>query len=244
MSDMHERTRILIGEHGLARLAASHVLIAGLGGVGGAAAEACARAGVGRITLLDHDVVDISNLNRQIIALHSNLGQPKARVAAERLRDINPAADITVLEDFLHPDNADALLSPLRPDAVLDCIDSVVCKAALVHACQRQRILAASSLGAGGRTDVTRVRIARLDETQGCGLARALRRQLRRRGARLDHPVVHSGEPARNALPHRPPAPGARPRATNGTVSWMPNLFGFMLAGYVLEQLAGQAPEQ
>ncbi len=236
MSDMHERTRILLGDDGLKRLAGMHVLIAGLGGVGGAAAEACARAGVGRITLLDHDRVDISNLNRQLIALHSNLGRPKAQVALERLRDIHPQADIQALDDFLHPDNAESLLGRLQPDYVLDCIDSVVCKAALVDAGQRLGVRVASSLGAGGRTDVSRVRVTLLSRTQGCGLARALRRLLRRRGASLEHPVVFSDEPARNALPHREPAPGARPRAINGTVSWMPNLFGFMLAGFALNQ--------
>jgi len=236
---LHERTHILLGDDGLAKLAKKHVLIVGLGGVGGAATEAIARIGIGRITLLDHDVVGLSNLNRQLITLQSNIGQKKTAVAAERVASINPEIHVAIHDDFIHPENVDELLAQYQPDYVLDCIDSVVCKAALVAACQKAGIPVMTSLGAGGRIDVTKAEITTLDKTHTCGLARALRGRLRKLGASLDYPVVYSSEPAINALPHEaiPGDPNARPRATNGTISYLPNIFGFMTAGYAIQQM-------
>ncbi|MBK8534677.1 MAG: ThiF family adenylyltransferase, partial [Candidatus Competibacteraceae bacterium] len=130
MSDPHARTEILIGAEGLARLRAAHVLVAGLGGVGGYAAEALGRAGVGCLTLLDHDTVAPSNLNRQLLALHSTLGQSKVSVMAARLRDIDPTLELTLIGDFLQASGAEALLTAARYDYVADCIDSIACKAA------------------------------------------------------------------------------------------------------------------
>ncbi len=236
---LHERTHILIGEHGLKNLMDKHVLIIGLGGVGGAATEAIARIGVGKITLLDHDVVSLSNLNRQLIALQSNIGDKKTAVAAKRIADINPDAQITIIDDFIHPDNVDALLAEHQPDYVLDCIDSVTCKAALIAACQNAGIAIVTSLGAGGRFDVSKAEVTTLKKTHTCGLARALRARLRKIGGSLDHPVIFSSEPAINASSHQPiPGdPDARPRATNGTISYLPNIFGFMLAGYAIQQM-------
>lgn len=241
MHDIHERTRILIGEEGLARLAGCHLLVVGLGGVGGAAVEAVVRAGIGNVTLIDHDTVAASNLNRQLITLQSNIGQAKTAVAAARMGDINPDCALRIHEGFLHPDNVEATLQEYRPDYVLDCIDSIACKAALVATCQRLGIPVASSLGAGGRTDVSKAEVTTLARTHTCGLARELRMKLRKLGASLDYPVVFSSEKGINALPHQPIAgdPNARPRATNGTISYLPNLFGFMLAGYVIRQLLG-----
>ena len=238
-SVLHERTHILIGEQGLKKLMAKHVLIIGLGGVGGAATEAMARIGVGKITLLDHDTVGLSNLNRQLIALQSNIGDQKTAVAAERIASINPNIKVNIHDDFIHPENVDELLAVYKPDYVLDCIDSIVCKAALVHACQQANIPVITALGAGGRLDVSKVEVTTLKKTHTCGLARALRAQLRKRGAELNYPVVFSSEPAVNALPHEaiPGDPDARPRATNGTISYLPNIFGFMTAGYAIQQM-------
>jgi tRNA A37 threonylcarbamoyladenosine dehydratase len=252
------RTEILIGAEGLARLRAAHILVAGLGGVGGYVAEALGRAGIGRLTLLDHDVVSPSNLNRQLLALHSTLGRPKVEVMAERLRDIDPAIELTLIGDFLQPEAAEALVAapPLTPgpsptcgearrppyDYVADCIDSIACKAALVAACHHHGIPVISALGAGNCLDVSRVRVARLDQTQVCPLARELRRRLRELGAPLDYPVIYSNEPRRPPLPHQPvggDTPG-RPRAVNGTISYMPALFGVMLAGFIIRQLLGE----
>jgi len=236
---LHERTHILIGEQGLQNLMNKHVMIIGLGGVGGAASEAIARIGVGKITLLDHDVVGLSNLNRQLIALQSNIGDKKTAVAAERIANINPDTTVNIHDDFIHPENVDALLAFYKPDYVLDCIDSIVCKAALVYACQQANIPVITALGAGGRIDVTKAEVTTLKKTHTCGLARALRGHLRKLGGDLNYPVVFSSEKAINALPHEPipGEPDARPRATNGTISYLPNIFGFMVAGYAIQQM-------
>jgi len=238
-SPFYERSGILIGKEGLQKLASKHVLIVGLGGVGGAATEAMARIGVGTITLLDHDVVGLSNLNRQLITLQNNIGEKKTAVAAERIASINPDTKVNIHDGFIHPENVAALLAEMKPDYVLDCIDSVVCKAALVFACQQANIPVVTALGAGGRIDVSKVEITTLNKTEICGLARALRGRLRKLGGNLKYPVVFSSEPAINALPHEPiPGdPNARPRAINGTISYLPNIFGFMTAGYAIQQM-------
>ncbi len=242
MAHPQSRTEILIGAEGLARLRAAHVLVAGLGGVGGYAAEALGRAGVGRLTLLDHDVVALSNLNRQLLALHSTLGQPKVEVMAARLRDIDPMLELTLVGDFLQPDRAEDLVLAARYDYVADCIDSIACKAALVAACLRHGVSVISALGAGNCLDVRRARVTRLNQTQVCPLARELRRKLREMDAPLNYPVIYSDEPRRPPLPHQPvdgDTPG-RPRAVNGTISYMPALFGVMLAGFIIRRLLGE----
>lgn len=233
-----ERTAILVGAAGLERLRGARVLVAGLGGVGGAAAEALARAGVGHMTLLDHDIVAPSNLNRQIIALHSTIGRGKTAVMAERLRDINPAVELDLRSRFLRPEDAPELMAEQPYDYVLDCIDSIACKAALVLAAQQAGRAVVSSMGAGGRIDPTRIRVAQLNQTAGCGLAREMRKTLKRLGGRLNYPVVYSDEVAVKGLPHQPvDDPAGRPRAVNGTISYLPALFGFTLGGYVVKSL-------
>lgn len=242
MDDWQQRTRIVLGDEGMQRLARAHVLIAGVGGVGGAVAEAVGRAGVGTITLLDHDTVGLSNLNRQLVALHSTLGRYKAEAMAERLRDIRPDAQINARVAFVRQDDADALIAEGGFDLVIDCIDSIACKAALIHACQTHAVPVYSSLGAGGRLDVSKVGVSSLNQTHTCALARELRRALRERGASLNSPVVYSWETPIKALPHEPVSgdtPG-RARAVNGTISYMPNLFGMMLAGAALKGLLDQ----
>lgn len=239
MSRAQERTEILIGAEGLKFLAARHILIVGIGGVGGAAAEAVARAGVGGITLVDHDKVGLSNMNRQLVCTTATIGIDKAKAMGERLLTINPDLRLNAHVGFLNKENVELFLSAGGFDFVLDCIDSVACKAELVSACQRLDIPVASSLGAGGRLDVTRAEITTLDKTYNCGLAVNLRRKLRCKGMRLDYPVVFSGEYPIKPLPQQPVEsnPMALPRAVNGTISYMPNLFGFMLAGYAINVL-------
>jgi tRNA A37 threonylcarbamoyladenosine dehydratase len=242
MSYPQARTEILIGADGLARLRAAHVLVAGLGGVGGHVSEALGRAGIGRLTLLDHDVVSPSNLNRQLLALHSTLGRPKVEVMAERLRDIDPTLEAILIGEFLRPDAVEALVTAAPYDYVADCIDSIACKAALVAACHHHGVPVISALGAGNCLDVSRVRVAQLSQTQMCPLARELRRRLRELDASLAYPVIYSDEPRRQPLPHQPvggDAPG-RPRAVNGTISYMPALFGIVLAGYIVRRLLGE----
>ncbi len=238
IEDAFSRTEILLEER-LPVLCDHHVLIAGLGGVGAYVAENLVRAGIQRLTILDHDVVSPSNLNRQLLALHSTLGQKKTEVMAARLRDINPDIELTVLDEFLYQSEADAFVAAHPCDYVIDCIDSIACKAALIAACLEQDIPVASSMGAGNRLDVTQVKITTLNQTHGCALARGLRRSLRKMGIKANHPVVYSTEVAAQALPHQPLGEGivGRARAVNGTISYLPALFGVMLAGVVIQRL-------
>jgi len=230
------RTEILIGQHGLDTLQRKHVLVAGLGGVGSYAAEALVRAGIGCITLLDHDTVSPSNINRQLVALQSTIGQPKVDVMATRLRDINPAIQLIIQRDFLQASAAETFIADGDYDFVADCIDSIACKAALVAASLGHGTPVISAMGAGNRLEVSRVKVTVLEQTQGCPLAREMRARLRTMGVTLRYPVVYSDEPRHQPLPHQPlegDTPG-RPRAVNGTISYLPPLFGMMLAGVVI----------
>ena len=230
-----ERAEILIGEAGLARLAGKHVFLAGLGGVGSWCAEALARAGVGRLTLVDMDVVAVSNINRQLPALLSTVGRKKAEVMAERIRDIHPDCQLTVLTDFLTPDNIPALL-PADADYVVDCIDSLNCKVALIVEARARGLPVAASMGAGNKLDVTRVKVSDIADTEIDPLARVVRKRLRKRGVDRGVLVVWSDEPGR---PPRPPeaVTQGRARAVNGTIAYLPPLFGLMLAGAVIQRL-------
>ena len=232
---IQERTHILVGDAGISRLSAAHVFLAGLGGVGSYAAEALARAGVGALTLVDHDRVSGSNLNRQLPALHSTLGRKKIEVVAERIHDIEPACRLHLVDDFLAPDNvADHL--PDDCTAVLDAIDSLSAKVALVEEAYGRGLTVVSSMGAGGRLDPTRLRVTDLQQTSVCPLARALRTHLRRRGVGRGVTAVWSEE---DPLPPLPPQEigRGRPRAVNGTVSYMPALFGLTMAGVAIRHI-------
>jgi tRNA A37 threonylcarbamoyladenosine dehydratase len=232
---IHERTRILVGDAGIARLDAAHVFLAGLGGVGSYAAEALARAGVGTLTLVDHDVVSGSNLNRQLPALHSTLGRKKIQVMAERIRDIEPSCRVRLVDDFLDPGNVAEHL----PDAccvVLDAIDSLSAKVALVVEAWQRGLTVVSSMGAGGRLDPARLRVTDLQDTIVCPLARAMRTHLRRRGVARGVVAVWSDEQPIPPLPPEDVGRG-RPRAVNGTVSYMPALFGLTLAGVAIRRI-------
>ncbi|MEY6433792.1 ThiF family adenylyltransferase [Thioalkalicoccus limnaeus] len=233
-----ERTRILVGDAGLERLARAHVLVVGLGGVGAYAAEALARAGVGRLTLVDGDEVAPSNLNRQLLALHSTLGQRKVALAGERIADIQPGCRLTLIDRFIAADEMPGLLAD-RPDQVLDAIDSLTCKLALLETALTSGIPVASSMGAGGRTDPSRLRLGDLMDSRGCPLAREVRQRLRRRGLGRGVLAVWSDEPPRPPLPPEPMSRG-RPRAVNGTISYLPALFGLMLAGEVVRRLLAE----
>lgn len=233
------RTDILIGEAARRFLSEKTMMVAGLGGVGGQAAEALARAGIGHLILLDHDKVSPSNINRQLLALHSNIGQLKTQAAAARLKDINPEIRLTLLEQFLQPDGAEALFAEYRPDYLLDCIDSIACKAAMVKAAQAQKIPVISAMGAGNCLDVSKVGIAKLEKTAACPLAREMRRHMKALRGSLRYPVVYSTEERRQPLPHAPVGGdnSGRARAVNGTISYLPGLFGMMMSGYAINDL-------
>lgn len=230
------RTRILIGDQGVERLRGARVFVAGLGGVGAFAAEALARAGVGELILADGDRVAASNLNRQLCALHSTLGQSKVAVMRQRILDINPACRVTEIETFLSADELPARIDAGGFDQIVDAIDSLSSKLALLGAALDAAIPIASSMGAGGRLDPSRIRSGDLMDSQGCPLARKVRQQLRRRGYERGITAVWSDEPPRPPLPPEPSGRG-RARAVNGTVSYLPGLFGLSLAGIVIQRI-------
>ncbi len=239
MPDSHwqQRTHLLYGAERAARIAAAHVLVVGTGGVGAYAAEMLCRAGVGRLTLLDADAVAESNINRQLPALHSTVGRPKVEVLAERFYDINPAVQLTLRAEYLEAEAAEALLQADRFDFVVDAIDTIRPKVALIAAALRSRTPIVSSMGAGAKTDITQIRFADVWETYHCGLSKSVRKGLTDaglKGRRL--PVVFCAQQAdRNALLA---VEGERnKKTTTGTVSYMPATFGCFLAQYVLEHL-------
>lgn len=238
MQALFERTHILLGDEKLQRLQNARVFIAGLGGVGSFAAEALARMGVGNMTLVDCDVVAPSNINRQLVALNSTVGQSKAGVMAERVRDINPEVKLTMLTGFMNRESFEAHFADNKYDYVLDCIDSLNCKVALVEIAYKLGMNVASSMGAGGKTDPAQIKVGDLHDTMVCHLACKMRKRLKHLSVGTGIRTVYSTEPPLPPLPPEPTSTG-RPRAVNGTVSYMPPLFGFTLAGLVVRDLTG-----
>lgn len=236
MEDWQQRTRLLLGQEKADRLQHAHVLVVGLGGVGAYAAEMICRAGVGRMTIVDADTVQATNLNRQLPALHSTLGQAKADVMAARLRDINPQLELTVVQAFLKDGDIPALLDAAPYDFVVDAIDTLAPKCHLIAETLRRRIKIVSSMGAGAKSDITQVRFADVWDTYHCGLSKAVRKRLQKMGIRHKLPVVFSTEQA------DPKAvlltdDEMNKKSTCGTVSYLPAVFGCYLAEYVIKRL-------
>lgn len=231
-----QRTALLLGDEKMERLRAAHVLVVGLGGVGAYAAEMLCRAGVGRLTIVDADTVQPTNLNRQLPALHSTLGCPKAEVLAERFRDINPDVQLTVVPAFLKDEAIPQLLDAASYDFVVDAIDTLAPKCHLIAEAMRRSLHIVSSMGAGAKSDITQVRFADLWDTYHCGLSKAVRKRLQKMGIRRKLPVVFSTEQA------DPKAvlltdDELNKKSTCGTVSYMPAVFGCYLAEYVIKRL-------
>ena len=173
-----ERTELMFGAEMLARLQQASVLVVGLGGVGAYAAEMIVRAGVGRLVIADSDAVAESNINRQLVALHSTIGRQKAEVLAERLLDINPALQLTVINEYIKDEKTDELLDSQRFDYVVDAIDTLSPKLALIKGCLDRGYPVVSSMGAGGKLDPTRMEIADISKTHHCPLAHMLRKRM------------------------------------------------------------------
>ncbi|WP_455628248.1 tRNA threonylcarbamoyladenosine dehydratase [Parabacteroides chinchillae] len=229
------RTELLLGADRMEYLAKAHVLVVGLGGVGAYAAEQICRAGIGHMTIVDADTVNESNLNRQLPALHSTLGKPKAEVMASRLTDINPKLKLTVINEFLRDERTEEVLSA-KFDFIVDAIDSLSPKVFLIyHACQRG-IPIISSMGAGAKTDPSQVKIDDISKTCSCALAKAVRKRLRGMGINRGVPVVFSTEMANPDAIIEIDNEQCK-RSTTGTVSYMPALFGCYLASYVIRNI-------
>lgn len=234
----NSRTLLLIGAERAARLSGSHVLVAGVGGVGGYVVEMLVRSGVGRLTLVDSDRVSTSNLNRQLIALRGTVGSVKTELFAKRVPEINAECEVTAIQQFVTPENACETLSAAKYDFVADCIDTVGAKVALLAECYRQRVKVISSMGAGGRIDPTRVRYADLWETRQDGLARAVRDGFKRKGIKPKIPVVYSDEaPMRSSLLREQGREGKR--TGYGTLATIPSLFGIYMGSYIIRKLIG-----
>ncbi len=232
-----ERTALLLGADKMERLASLHVLVVGVGGVGAYAAEMLVRAGVGRLTMIDADTVQPSNINRQLCALHSTVGQPKVDVLAARFRDINPSVELSARAEFLTPETVDELLEAENPDFIVDAIDTIAPKCALIAAALKRRTRIVCSMGAGAKTDLSQIRQADLWSTYHCGLSKAVRTRLKAMGLQgRPVPVVFSTQQARTEAVVR--VEGERnKKSTTGTVSYLPAVFGCYLAQYVLDRL-------
>jgi tRNA A37 threonylcarbamoyladenosine dehydratase len=230
------RTQLMLGDEVIHKIMGKNVLIVGLGGVGGICAEMIARAGVGKMTIVDADVVDESNINRQIPALHSTAKQPKATVLAERLKDINPLLDLTVLEIFIQEQITTDLLEKEPWDYVVDCIDTLSAKVFLIKKCIDKGLPIVSSMGAGGKVDPSQIVVTDISKTYICNLARYVRKRLQALGIKKGLKVVFSPEKAdqdkivvtEKAYPKK---------SIIGTLSYMPAIFGCTVASVVIRDL-------
>ena len=226
MQDQFSRTRRLMGPQAVTLLAQSRVAVFGVGGVGGYAAEALARSGVGTLDLFDKDTVSLTNLNRQIIALHSTLGMPKAQVMAERIHDINPDCRVTAQQIFYLPQNADEI-DLTQYDYVVDCIDNVTAKLELITRCTRLGVPIISSMGAANKLDPTAFRVADISKTQVCPLAKVIRLECRRRKIKKLK-VVYSTE-----QPIKPLPPQEGEENSPASAAFVPGAAGLAVAGEV-----------
>ncbi len=235
MENWQERTQILMGEEGLATLAGSTVIVVGLGGVGAYAAEMLCRAGVGRLVLLDSDTVSVTNKNRQLIALDSTIGKNKTDVLAARLKDINPEVVLDLVCEYVEENNVERLLGGYKPDYVVDAIDTLSPKIALVKYCMDNSIPLVSSMGAGAKYDATAIRIKDLSKSFNCPLAYMLRKKLRKIGISKGFDVVFSEElPDKDAIV---PMEERNKKSQVGTISYLPAVFGCVCAQAAITHL-------
>jgi tRNA A37 threonylcarbamoyladenosine dehydratase len=230
------RTQLMLGDEKVEHLMRKNVLIIGLGGVGGICAEMIVRAGIGKMTIVDNDTIDASNINRQIPALHSTIKKSKAQVLANRLLDINPALDLTVQEVYIKEEITTAILESASWDYVVDCIDTLSSKVFLIKKCFDMRLKIVSSMGAGGKLDPSQIKVTDLSKTHECNLARYVRKRLQALGIKKGLKVVFSPEKpdqsriieTENAFPKK---------SIIGTLSYMPAIFGCTVASVVIRDL-------
>ncbi len=225
MSDQYSRTEMIIGAEAVEKLKSSSVIVFGIGGVGSYVVEGLARAGIGKLTLVDKDVVDITNINRQLPALHSTVGKSKASVMAERVKDINPRCDVTAEECFFMPDT-ESKFDFTEYDYVVDAIDTVTGKLSLIEKAYRENTPVISSMGTGNKLEPSQFKITTIEKTKVCPLAKVMRKELKNRGIK-DVRVLYSEE---EPIKHE----GG---STPGSISFVPSVAGLMIAGEVIKNL-------
>jgi len=237
MPEWLSRTELLLGKEGLEKLKSSNILVIGLGGVGAFAAEMICRAGIGKMTIVDGDTVQKSNRNRQLPALKSTEGSPKALLMGERLKDINPDLDLTIINEYIKDERMKEILDP-DFDYLVDGIDTLSPKVFLIYHAVNKKIPVVSSMGAGGKFDPAKISVCDISETTGCTLARILRKRLHRLGIRDGVTAVYSPEEVDKSKVVK--AAGERNKASIvGTISYMPAAFGIACASVVIRDLAG-----
>ena len=233
MDDRHARTRLLLGDAALEKLRKAHVAVFGLGGVGGACAEALCRGGVGTLTLVDHDTIGITNLNRQLLATCGTLGLPKAEAAAARLRSIDPDCRILARVVFFLPETARDF-DFTQYDYIVDAVDTVTAKLLLIERAKAAGTPIVCAMGAGNKLDPTAFRVSDIADSRVCPLARVMRKELKKRGIE-GVKAVWSAEPP--VEPPRAPSDGPRVKDVPGSVSFVPGVMGLILAGEVIKDI-------
>lgn len=245
MMDQFARTRQLLGDDAMEKITAAKVAVFGLGAVGSFVAESLSRTGVGSMFLVDFDQVDISNINRQLYALHSTVGKKKAEIAKQRILDINPACEVQIRDNFVNADSLGDLLDTSF-DVLVDAIDGLNAKVNLLVEARNLGMAIVSSMGAGGRRDVSKIQVADISQTSVCPLARVVRRRLHRRGVYEGIETVFSVEAPLNKQPFKAEdsvdvlKTHGRKRPPIGTVSWIPGIFGLTIAARVIEQIIAE----
>ncbi|MBR6231630.1 MAG: tRNA threonylcarbamoyladenosine dehydratase [Alphaproteobacteria bacterium] len=237
MEDRLSRMRLMVGEKALKRLQKAHVLVAGCGAVGGFAIEALARSGIGHLTIVDNDVVSVSNINRQLVALHSTLGQKKVEVAKKRITDIAPEMKVNIIDRLINTESVEDILA-CRPDFVIDAIDSLNPKVCLIEALVKTGIPFVSSMGAAMKKKPELVRVTKMKDSYQCPLAAFIRKRLRRRKVALDFPVVYSPEKPDKIhlkMPDNTEQKSGRVRHEMGSLATLTGIFGLTAAQVALD---------
>ena len=225
MSDQYSRTEMIIGTEAVEKIKAASVIVFGIGGVGSYVVEGLARAGIGKLVLVDNDVVDITNINRQLPALHSTVGLPKAQVMANRVKDINPECVVEAVECFFMPDTADTF-DFKGFDYVVDAIDTVTGKLALIEKAYNEDVPVISSMGTGNKLEPSQFKITAIEKTKVCPLAKVMRKELKNRGIKGVKVLWSEEEPIKQE--------GVR---TPGSISFVPSVAGLMIAGEVVRDI-------
>ncbi|MEJ2259948.1 MAG: tRNA threonylcarbamoyladenosine dehydratase [Nitrosopumilaceae archaeon] len=231
------RTELLLGREKLALLKEKHVLVVGLGGVGSFAAEMIARAGIGKMTIVDSDIVNPSNINRQLPALNSTIGEKKAQIMTRRLKDINSNIELKLVDVYVREESIAQLINE-HYDYVVDAIDTLTPKMFLIHRCLQEGLKIVSSMGAGGRMDPTKIHIDLLENSFNCSLAQKLRKRLGKLGVSKKFPVVFSSEKVDKNL--MVPVEELNKKNIVGTISYLPAIFGMFCASVVIRDLIGE----